>query len=87
MNSSKIDKILSKLSTEQRDRFTSKTSHYIKNEYNIDIGNFDLEEILTFFIEEIGATFYNQGASDMRDFLDSSIRESIEDSAGVEILN
>ena len=61
MNKSKVDKLLLTISPEQRDKFTSKTGQYLLNEYDIEVGNFDLEEILAFFAQEVGALFYNQG--------------------------
>ncbi len=86
MKSSKLDTLISRITPEQRDRFTAKTGHYIRDEYDVEIGAFDLEEILTFLAEEVGALFYNQGVQDGRDYIQSRFLESYEDSISLEII-
>lgn len=52
------------LSKSNKKAVVEKIKTYFKEELEQDIGSFDAEFLLDFFISEIGAYFYNQALSD-----------------------
>ena len=49
------------------------------------MGEFDLEEMLSFFCREIGPVFYNQGVADARTFVAKHFAGMTEDMAQLEV--
>ena len=64
-----------KFSKEEKEQIVPKVKMYLKEELDIDIGNFDAEFLLDFFSEEVGVYFYNRGISDAIDMLDTRMEE------------
>ena len=75
----KID-IFTRITPESRDRFVLRTQEFLKQEYDIEIGNFDLEEIIEFGLDEFGSAIYNQGSDTMKEFLRARFNDSLDDS-------
>ena len=48
----------------ETDRLVSNIKEYFSNELNQDIGAFDAQFLIDFFIKEIGPALYNQGIQD-----------------------
>lgn len=53
-----------KLSQDQTDRMVSKIKRYFSDELDQDIGSFEAEFLIEFFVKEIGPHFYNQALAD-----------------------
>ncbi len=51
---------------DETDRIVSHIKKYFNDEFDQDIGAFEAEFLLDFFIRQIGPVFYNQGLSDAR---------------------
>ena len=64
-----------KFKTEEKERIIPNIKMYLKEELDLDVGNFDAEFLLDFFTEEIGAYFYNKGITDAIDMLDNRMEE------------
>jgi len=69
-----------KFTQEEKETLIPKIKMYLNDELDFEIGNFDAEFLLDFFIEEVGPYFYNRGIKDSIDMLDTrmeEVRESI----------
>ena len=77
MNAGKVLCLMSeiKFSKEEKEALIPKIKMYLKEELDVDVGNFDSEFLLDFFSEEIGPYFYNRGIRDSLDMLDSRLEE------------
>lgn len=53
-----------KLSKDASDRIVAKIKTYFNDEFDIDIGSFEAEFLIEFFIEVLGPQLYNQRLSD-----------------------
>ncbi len=60
-------------SKEQRQMLVSKVSAYVQKELDHELGQFDAEFLLDFFIHEIGPYFYNQGIHDSQALLEKKM--------------
>ena len=58
-----------KFSQENKEEIISKIKSHFNEELNQEIGGFDAEFLLGFFINEIGNYFYNQALSDVHTLL------------------
>jgi uncharacterized protein (DUF2164 family) len=67
-----------KFSREEKDTIVQKIKLYFREELDQDLGQFDAEFLLDFFVEEIGPNFYNKGIADAKTILDKQL-EKIED--------
>jgi uncharacterized protein (DUF2164 family) len=70
-----------KLSKEDRDTMIALIKEYFLNERELDLGDLAASLILDFFVEELAATFYNQGVYDAY----RSLNERIEDLLALQI--
>lgn len=62
-------------SKEEKAQLIPKIQLYLREELDVDLGSFDIEFLLDFFSEEVGAYFYNRGIRDALDMLDSRVDE------------
>ena len=53
-----------KLSKDASERIVAKIKNYFNDEFEIDIGSFEAEFLIEFFIKELSPPLYNQGLSD-----------------------
>ena len=67
--------VLAELDSRTRDTAITKAVSLISNEYDIEIGAFDMEEILGIFAETIGPAFYNAGLEDARTLYAGRVNE------------
>lgn len=65
-------------SGEEREQLVRKIRLYFSEELEQDIGQFDAEFLLDFFLEEVGPWFYNRGLYDSQAILEKRL-ETIED--------
>ena len=66
-------------SKEEREILVGKISTYVRQELDHELGQFDAEFLLDFFIQELGPYFYNQGIYDSQALLERKM-EVITDS-------
>ena len=71
-------------SPEQKAAIVDKIKEYFDAEMDQDIGQFDAEFLLEFFIKEIGPYFYNQGIFDARGVLQSRLENIDEELIAIE---
>jgi uncharacterized protein (DUF2164 family) len=64
-------------SKEERELLVRKVRLYFKEELDQEIGQFDAEFLLDFFVDDIGPYFYNRGIYDAQAILEKRL-ESIE---------
>ncbi|MEE9310145.1 MAG: DUF2164 domain-containing protein [Cocleimonas sp.] len=64
-----------KFTTEEKETLIPKIKMYLHDELDMEVGNFDAEFLLDFFIEEVGPYFYNRGIKDSLDMLDTRMEE------------
>lgn len=64
---------------EEKDRIVPIIQTYLKNELDCDIGSFDAEFLLDFFVKEIGGFIYNRALVDVHALLQRQL-ESMSDS-------
>ena len=58
---------------EQKAQIIYKIKHYFNKELGEEIGQFDAEFLLEFFLKEIGSYFYNRGLQDAQGVMDSQM--------------
>ena len=82
MNKKKKSKLdfFTTITPESRDRFILQTQEFLQREYDIEVGNFDIEEIIEFALEEFGSAIYNQGSDNMKEFIRARFNDSLDDS-------
>lgn len=61
------------LNPEQKKVIVEKIKLYFREELDQDIGGFDAEFLLDFFLEEMGGYFYNQGLYDAQQLLSEKL--------------
>ena len=68
---------MSKIELDQaaEDEITKKIKGYLSEELNIDIGSFDAQYLLDFFIEQVGYQYYNQGLADALKAFEDKLEE------------
>ena len=71
-------------STEQKAAIVEKIKEYFDVELDQDIGQFDAEFLLEFFVKEIGPYFYNQGVFDARGVFQSRLENIDEELIAIE---
>ena len=77
--------LTTRMPTGIRDEFTSYLASFLRNEYDIDLGTFDAEEILTFFGEKIGPYYYNEGLNAARSVVVNGMNDLADDIGGLEV--
>lgn len=63
---------------EEKNVLVHKLKHYLDQELDFQVGQFDAEFLLDFFSKEIGVYHYNRGLKDAQDVFKSKV-ESITD--------
>lgn len=63
------------LSKEEKSHVVSKIKDYFTNELEQDIGGFEAEFLIDFFIKEIGPYCYNRGLADAHALLSTKVDE------------
>ncbi|NNE66660.1 MAG: DUF2164 domain-containing protein [Pyrinomonadaceae bacterium] len=71
-------------STEEKAAIVSKIKDYFEAELDQDIGQFDAEFLLEFFVKEIGPFFYNKGVFDARGVFQSRLETIDEEIMAIE---
>ena len=65
-------------SKDEKDILTRRIQLYFREELEQEIGNFDAQFLLDFFVEEIGKYFYNRGLYDAQAILERRLEEITE---------
>jgi uncharacterized protein (DUF2164 family) len=60
-------------SKEHKEEILSKIKRHFSDELNLEIGGFDAEFLLDFFVKEIGGYFYNQALTDVHALLEKQL--------------
>jgi len=63
------------ISKEEKARIVQKVKKYFSDELDQDIGGFDAEFLIDFFVNEIGPYSYNQGLSDAQVLFTEKVEE------------
>jgi uncharacterized protein (DUF2164 family) len=71
-------------STEEREVICGKIQHYLQEELDQEVGQFEAGFLLDFFAEEIGPYFYNRGLYDARAILEGHLENIDEAIYGIE---
>ncbi|KAA3619327.1 MAG: DUF2164 domain-containing protein [Calditrichaeota bacterium] len=66
------------ISKENKEEIVSKLKSHFLQELDYDIGQFDAEFLLEFFIKEIGPYFYNQALTDVHGLLEQKMESMME---------
>lgn len=64
-----------KFTKEETELIVKKIQFYFRDELDSDIGQFDAQFLLDFFMEEVGAYFYNRGLYDAQTILEHRLEE------------
>lgn len=59
----------------QKEELANKLKEYLSEELNVEIGGFDAQFLLDFFIEKIAFRFYNQGLADAMQAFEGKLDE------------
>lgn len=78
-NENNIELIKKRIPLEVRMEFISKLQNYMEDEFNIEMGEFEAEEILSIFCEKLGCFFFNTGVDEARNFFEARFVEAGED--------
>lgn len=84
-NKSKLTSLLVSMPEEKRRPIVDKIQNLLSDEYGIEIGNFEAEELMTKFAETIGPLFYNLGVQETRAHFESRLQETCDDAVMLEI--
>ena len=63
------------LKEEEKAAATEKLKQYCQQELQIELGSFDAQFLLEFFIEEAGWSIYNQGLADAFTLMENTVEE------------
>lgn len=80
-----IDMVKGRIPLEHRMDFLKRLQKYLTDDYNLELGEFEAEELFEFFCEHLGPVFYNSGVLDARKFLEQRFEEASEDLVAIEI--
>lgn len=67
-----------KFDVDKKARLTSKVKSYFDEELGQDIGEFEAEFLIDFFINEIGKELYNQGVKDAQALLSKKVDDILD---------
>jgi len=67
-----------KFSDDQRTQITDKLRTYLRDQFELDVGQFDAEFLLDFISQELGAVYYNRGLTDAQAQLSRRINNVLE---------
>ncbi|MCG6970931.1 MAG: DUF2164 domain-containing protein [Gammaproteobacteria bacterium] len=65
-------------SKQNKEAIIEKLKVYFQNELHQEIGGFDAEFLLDFFIKEIGGFFYNQALADVHALLEKQMENLVD---------
>jgi len=68
-----------------KDEFATKLQHRLQEEYGVDIGRFEAEELFDDALREVAPILYNQALLDARDFFQERFAVISEDVVQLEI--
>jgi len=83
MHKKKYTSLKERVSSDDRTAFISELLRFFSHEYNVEIGNFEGEELFELFCEKAGPIFYNQGIVDAQKFFRKRMHEIDDDIAGI----
>lgn len=63
------------LSSQQKERLVGKVKAYFDEELQQDIGGFEAEFLIDFFVRELGASLYNRGLFDAQQVFNEKMDE------------
>ncbi|GGY56405.1 hypothetical protein GCM10011297_31500 [Bacterioplanes sanyensis] len=63
------------LSAQQKQDMVARVKSYFEREMQSDIGGFEAEFLIDFFVNELGGHFYNQGLFDAQQLLNEKLDE------------
>lgn len=81
----KLTALLVSLPEEQRRPFVKQIQSLLSDEYGVEIGNFEAEELMSSFAENMGHLFYNLGVQETRAHFESRLQETCDDAVMLEI--
>ncbi len=84
-NEKTYNMLKNRIPLEQRMEFLSILQKFLSDEYELELGEFEAEEMFGFFCEKIGPLFYNSGIMDARKFMEQRFVEATEDLVTIEI--
>ncbi|HEX3020102.1 MAG TPA: DUF2164 domain-containing protein [Chitinispirillaceae bacterium] len=84
-NNKNIDTIKGRIPLEMRMEFLTDVQKYLNDEYDVEIGEFEAEEMFDFFCQKLGPLFYNSGVLDARKFMEQRFVEATEDMVQIEL--
>ncbi len=58
-----------RLTDERRERVVERTRRFLMNEFELEMSDFRLHQLVDFLVVEMGAPIYNQAIQDARGFL------------------
>ncbi len=58
-----------------RSELVTRLQQYVQDELDMEIGSFDAEFLLDFFVREAGHVYYNQGLTDAAQALEAKVEE------------
>ena len=64
-----------RLSDEEKDRIKGEMIHFFEKEREMEIGMIAAEDILNFFLQNVGGMIYNKGLSDALKVIDYRVDE------------
>ena len=64
-----------KLSDERRERMVRSIQAYFQERFDDDLSPFKAEQLLDFFVKELGAPIYNQAIADARKFVQDKLSD------------
>ena len=62
-----------KLHAERRERMVRSIRHYFAENFDEELSDFKAEQLLDFFVRELGAPVYNQAIQDARGFIQEKL--------------
>lgn len=77
--------LFTKINPELRKELVDKTRVYLSNEHEVEIGDFEVEELIGFILEIAAPPVYNQGVEDAKSFFEGRFQEITEDIVQIEI--
>jgi len=86
MNKKKnLSALFTKMNPELRRELVEKTRKYLCDEHEVEIGDFEVEELIGFILENAAPPIYNQGIEDAKRYFASRFEEFSEDIVQIEI--
>lgn len=64
-----------KLSDERRSDLVAMIQHFVSTEFDQELSEFQAQQLLDFFVRQLGAPVYNQAVQDVRAFLQDKVSD------------